>query len=63
MSIASLLLCIAFLGFFLLVMPLSLYLFARLFPDRYPGFIGFPDDAVRPPDTHQIVQPDDPAAL
>ncbi len=62
MSTASLLLCFAFLGFFLFLMPLLLYLFARRFPDKYPSFIGFPDDAARPRDFGDNARGDDPAS-
>jgi hypothetical protein len=62
MSITAIVVCVVFLAFFLFVMPLSIYLFAKLFPDRYPSFIGFPEDPVKPRDTQKIVRPDDPAA-
>jgi len=62
MSIVSMLVCFVFLGFFLFVLPLAIYLFARLFPDKYPSFIGFPEDPVRARDTVKIVRSDDPAA-
>ncbi len=59
MSILSIFVCFVFLGFFLFVMPLSIYLFAKLFPDKYPSFIGFPEDPVRPRDTQKIAKSDD----
>jgi hypothetical protein len=62
MSIVTGFVCFVFLGFFLFVLPLSIYLFAKLFPDEYPGFIGFPEDPVRVRDTVKIVHSDDPAA-
>ncbi len=38
MSVVSILLCFVFLGFFLLLMPLAIYLFAKLVPEKYPSF-------------------------
>lgn len=51
-----------FLGFFLGVIPLSIYLFAKLVPDRLPDFIGFPENPVGTPAPPEIVGPDDPEA-
>ena len=62
MLIVPLLLWIVFLGFFLFVMPLSIYLFAKLFPDKYPSFIGFPEDPVKSRDPPSVDRSDDPAA-
>jgi hypothetical protein len=62
MSIASSLICLVFLGFFLCVMPLSIYLFAKRFPSKYPSFIGFPEDPGKPRDTQKIGRADDPSA-
>ncbi len=42
MSIVSMLVCFGFLGFFLFVMPLAIYLFAKLFPNKYRGVLDFP---------------------
>ncbi|GEM_PF-4757104 len=43
MSVASLLLWCVFLVFFFLILPVSIYLFAKWLPNEYPGFIGFPE--------------------
>jgi hypothetical protein len=56
MSIVNMLVCFVFLGFFLFVVPLSIYLFARFFPNKYPSFIGFPEDPVRTRDIAKIVR-------
>jgi hypothetical protein len=34
---------LGFLGFFFVLGPIALYLFVKLFPTRYPDFIGFPE--------------------
>jgi hypothetical protein len=60
MSILSIFVCFVFLGFFLFVMPLSIYLFAKLFPDKYPSFIGFPEDPMKARGAQSIAQSDDP---
>jgi hypothetical protein len=46
-SIASILLWCGFLVFFLLILPVSIYLFAKWLPNEYPGFIGFPEKTTR----------------
>lgn len=62
MSTTSMLLWFVFLGFFLFVMPLLLYLFAQRFPDKYPNFIGFPEDVARQRDPRENARADDPAS-
>jgi hypothetical protein len=62
MLILPLLLWLVFLGFFFCLLPLSIYLFAKLFPVRYPRFIGFPDNPARGRDPARVVRSDDPAA-
>jgi len=34
---------LGFLGFFFVLGPIALYLFVKLFPTRYPDYIGFPE--------------------
>lgn len=53
MSIVSVMLWCVFLAFFLLVLPVSIYLFAKLFPNEYPSFIGFPEKTTPTADTTQ----------
>ena len=43
MSLASFFVLVVFLGFFLLIVPVAIWLFARFFPRKLPEFIGFPE--------------------
>jgi hypothetical protein len=44
LSLASVFVLLFFLAFFLVVMPVSIYLFARFFPKRESSIFGFPED-------------------
>jgi hypothetical protein len=48
MSLASVFVLLVFLAFFLFIVPVSIYLFARFFPKRGSSIFGFPED--RPPE-------------
>ncbi len=52
MSLASFFVLLFFLAFFLVVIPVAIYLFARFFPQRGSSIFGFPEDrpAERAPD-------------
>jgi len=52
LSLASFFVLLVFLAFFLVVIPVSIYLFARFFPKRESSIFGFPEDrpAERTPD-------------
>jgi len=60
MLIVTLLLWIVFLGVFFFVLPLSIFLFAKLFRHKYPRFIGFPDNPARGRNAARVVGPHDP---
>jgi hypothetical protein len=51
LSLASVFVLLFFLAFFLVVIPVSIYLFARFFPQRGANSIfGFPEQERAPPD-------------
>jgi hypothetical protein len=45
MSLASVFVLLGFLAFFLFVVPVSIYLFAKFFPKRGSSMFGFPEDS------------------
>jgi hypothetical protein len=49
LSLASVFVLLFFLAFFLFVIPVSIYLFAKFFPKRGSSIFGFPEEP-RPPD-------------
>jgi hypothetical protein len=51
MSLASVFVLLGFLGFFLVVVPVGIWLFAKFFPKRDSSVFGFPEPTVSDGDT------------
>jgi len=49
MSLASVFVLLGFLAFFLFVVPVSIYLFAKFFPQRGSSIFGFPEEPAERP--------------
>ena len=58
MSIGLILMWCGFLLFFFVIMPVALYLFGKLVPERFPSFVGFPWDSERLRDIGRLYTPD-----
>jgi hypothetical protein len=61
MSIRLILLWCGFLGFFLVILPLALYLFGKFLPERFPSYVGFPWDSEKLEDIGMRSRTDDRA--